>query len=125
MSVTQEERMRDQRRQWTIEAAAGDTDLGLIDWLREKLGVGPSTPLHTPPEMGDASGDDDGVFTFHDTYHRENPLEVVPQLSGNVEITLGGTLFTLHHLDRADLIRALLHEFHYSPERGGPQDDQD
>lgn len=37
MSVSDEERREDQRRQWTIEAVAGDTDLGLTDWLREKL----------------------------------------------------------------------------------------
>jgi hypothetical protein len=132
--VTQEERMRDQRRQWTIEAVAGDTDLGLIDWLKEKLGVGGPTPqLHTPPRMEDERGMTDGVFIFHDAHITGCTLEVVPQLSGNVEITVAyaedgtpedGALFTLTHTDRADLFRALLHEFHYSPERGGPADDQ-
>ena len=41
-------------------------------------------------------------------------LEVVPQTSGNVEITIeydgDGHLFSLSHLDRVDLIRALLHD---------------
>lgn len=129
LPVTQEERMADQRRQWTIEAAAGDTDLGLIDWLKEKLGIGSPTPRHTPPRMEDERGMTDGVFIFTDVHHGEGyTLEVVPQLSGNVEITLessevdDGRMFTLHHLDRADLLRALLHDFHYSPERFGPND---
>jgi hypothetical protein len=127
--VSQEERMRDQRRQWTIEAAAGDTDLGLIDWLKEKLGVGAPTPhkLHTPPRMEGVDGVIDGVFIFHDRFIEGNTLEVVPQSTGNVELTIeydGSARFlTLHHSDRADLLRALLHDFHYSPERGGPADD--
>lgn len=93
------------------------------------LGVGASTPLHTPPRMEDERGMTDGVFIFHDVHDTEHvsTMEVVPQLSGNVEITLGykgeGVLFTLSHTDRADLLRALLHDFHYSPERGGPNDD--
>lgn len=78
---------------------------------------------HTPPLMNDSG---DGIFEFYDVDHGfDNPLEVVPQTTGNVEITVGkaGRFFTLHHLDRADLIRALLHDFHYSPERGGPNDE--
>jgi hypothetical protein len=127
VSVTQEERMADQRRQWTVECVGGETDLGLIDWLREKLGVGPSTPRHKPPYMNEK---DDGVFIFHDVHIEGATLEVVPQQSGNVELTVSygaddGYMLALHHVDRADLIRALLHDFHYSPERGGPNDDPD
>lgn len=91
----------------------------LSDYMR--AGVGVPTPLHTPPNMDD---DGDGVFTFYDTHHGPDEyMTVIPQTTGNVEITTGGGLFTLSHLDRADLIRALLHDFHYSPERGGPNDD--
>lgn len=125
--------MRDQRRQWTIEAVAGDTDLGLIDWLKEKLGVGGPTPrLHTPPRMEDERGMTDGVFIFHDVHIEGCTLEVVPQLSGNVEITVAykedgtpedGALFSLSLFDRVNLLQALLHEFHYGPEIGGPADD--
>lgn len=79
--------------------------------------VRPSPPFHKMPLM---NAGDDGIFTFFDVHVDGNPLELVPQLSGNVEITLGETLFTLSHLDRANMIRALLHDFHYSPERGGP-----
>lgn len=93
------------------------------------MGVGATTPRQKPPYMNDK---DDGVFEFYDVdYYAAPPftstvsLEVVPQTTGNVEIICGGTMFTLSHLDRADLIRALLHDFHYSPERGGPNDDQD
>lgn len=82
-------------------------------------GSGPR-PLHKPPMMDERNT---GIFEFYDVTY-QHPMEVVPQSpSGNVEITLGDTLFTLHHLDRADLIRALLHDFHYSPERGGPTHD--
>lgn len=81
-------------------------------------GVGSPTPLHKPPLMNEK---DDGVFEFYDVHEGGDwPLEVVPQTTGNVEFTMGQHLFTLSHLDRADLIRALLHDFHYSPERGGP-----
>lgn len=79
--------------------------------------------LHTPPRM---NATDDGIFLFTDRHHGDGfTMEVVPQLSGNVEITIeepggSGHMFTLSHLDRADMLRALLHEFHYSPERGGP-----
>lgn len=82
-------------------------------------------PKHTPPNMNDH---EDGVFTFFDVHLGQRyTMEVVPQLSGNVEITVGtpgdGTMFSLSHLDRADLLRALLHNFHYSPEVGGPSAD--
>lgn len=128
MSVNYEERMRDQRRQWTIEAVAGDTDLGLTDWLREKLtGVVPPTPRHTPPYMNEK---DDGIFRFFGTHSDLGGyMEVIPMATGNVEFEVNdrddnaGLIFNLSHLDRADMIRALLHDFHYSPERGGPQDD--
>lgn len=89
-------------------------------------GVGTPTPrLTKPPEMND---NDTGEFVFYDVDYDErvNPrltMEVVPQTTGNVEIEIDGALFTLSHLDRADLIRALLHDFHYSPERGGPNDE--
>lgn len=79
--------------------------------------------------MEDERGIVDGVFTFFDVHLGEYyTLEVVPQTTGNVEITIGsaevddGRMFTLSQLDRADLIRALLHDFHYSPEKGGPND---
>jgi hypothetical protein len=97
---------------------------------RVEVGVGVPTPRHKPPRMEDARGMTDGVFEFYDTHIEGCSMEVVPQLSGNVEITISygpddGMLFTLNHLDRADLFRALLHEFHYSREVGGPADDQD
>lgn len=82
---------------------------------------------HVPPIMND---NNDGIFLFTDRHHGAGfTMEVVPQLSGNVEITIKepggeGHMFTLSHLDRADLLRALLHDFHYSPERGGPNDDE-
>jgi hypothetical protein len=84
--------------------------------------------LHKPPRMMDNLGRVDGVFEFYDTHIEGSSMEVVPQQSGNVEITVSfgpddGYLFTLHHCDRADLIRALLHDFHYSPEKDGPNDD--
>ena len=87
-------------------------------------------PRHIPPRMTDENDLTDGVFIFHDTFIEGASMEVVPQLSGNVEITIGygpddGYMLTLSHLDRADLLRALLHDFHYSPERGGPHDTQD
>lgn len=96
-------------------------------------GVGAPTPhRHKPPRMEDGLGMVDGVFIFHDVHlGKDYTLEVVPQLSGNVELTVSGPddagtedgrMFSLSHLDRADLIRALLHDFHYSPERGGPND---
>lgn len=74
----------------------------------------------TPPHLNE---NDDGVFTFYDVHESDNwTLEVVPQEpSGNVEITIGEGLFTLSHLDRMDLVRALLHGFHYSAEIGGPK----
>ena len=122
------------RREWTVAAVAGDTDLGFDDWSREQ-GVGPSTPLHTPPRMEDERGMVDGVFVFYDTHLGPGyTLEVVPQLSGNVEVTLSGPddgttedgiLFSLSLFDRVNLLQALLHEFHYGPEVGGPADDQD
>ena len=102
---------------------AGSTlprDVTCSDCLELIEGVGVPTPLHTPPTMNE----DDGIFWFHDVHETDNwMLEVVPQTTGNVEITIGDKLFTLSHLDRADLLRALLHDFHYSPERGGPHDD--
>lgn len=100
-------------------------------WAAEREGVEPPTPLHQPPVINEF---DAGIFEFYDVdYNAEGQLrnrtalEVVPQTTGNVEITIQSMgnedlLFTLHHLDRADLIRALLHDFHYSPERGGPND---
>lgn len=81
--------------------------------------------LHTPPYMND---DEDGLFIFTDRHHGAGyTMEVAPQSTGNIEITIEepggeGHIFTLSHLDRADMLRALLHEFHYSPERGGPND---
>lgn len=92
-------------------------------------GVGTPTPQrHTPPRMEDSNGLVDGVFVFYGTHSDlGGQMEVVPQESGNVEFTISadesqqeGLGFSLSHLDRADLIRALLHDFHYSPERGGP-----
>lgn len=87
-------------------------------------------PRRTPPRMTDGNDLTDGVFIFHDTFIESASMEVVPQLSGNVEITISygpddGYMLTLSHLDRADLLRALLHDFHYSPERGGPQHDHE
>ena len=93
------------------------------DCLRLLRGSNPR-PLHAPPRMEDENGLTDGVFIFYDIHETDLwNMEVVPQVTGNVEITIGEQLFTLSHLDRADMIRALLHDFHYSPERGGPADD--
>jgi hypothetical protein len=113
-----------QRRAWTVACVGGDTDLGFAEWMRE-VGVGASTPkkLHTPPYLNE---NDDGLFTFHDVHIEGCAFEVVPQTTGNVELTIeydgDEHLFTLHHSDRADLLRALLHDFHYSPEKDGPHD---
>jgi hypothetical protein len=111
------------RRAWTIQVVGGDTDLSLADWLHLHGHSSHRPARHTPPDL-DHEG---GVFTFNDVFITGNTMEVVPQLSGNVEFTLDydgdGHLFSLHHLDVADLLRAALHNFHYSPERGGPQDD--
>ena len=85
----------------------------------EDEGVGTPTPRQKPPLMNEA---DDGVFEFYDVHYPQSRMEVAPQLSGNVEIDFNDAVFTLSHLDRADLIRALLHDFHYSPEKDGPHD---
>lgn len=108
------------RRDWTVAAVAGDTDLGFEDWKIEQ-GVGAPTPNHTPPRMVDGNGLTDGIFEFYDD-STERTLDVRPTPDGSVRIDMDGSIFNLHHLDRADLIRALLHDFHYSPERGGPHD---
>lgn len=115
------------RRKWTVACVAGETELGFAEWMRE-VGVGPSTPSHKPPYMSDLG---DGVFIFYGTHSDlGGTMEVVPMTTGNVEFTIpgdddphGGLTFNLSHLDRMDLVRALLHDFHYSPERGGPSDD--
>ena len=126
MSVTPEEQAR---RTWTVACVAGDTDLGFAEWMRE-VGVGPATPLHKPPRMEDESGIVDGTFIFYGTHSSiGGEMEVVPMTTGNVEFTIpggldGGLVFNLSHLDRADMIRALLHDFHYSREIGGPGDDE-
>jgi hypothetical protein len=111
--------------------------LNLLSKLAEEegQGVGAPTPrLHTPPRMENDNGHIDGVFIFHDVHIEGCTLEVVPQLSGNVEVTVAykedgtpedGALFTLSLFDRVNLLQALLHEFHYGPEVGGPGDDQD
>ena len=140
-------------RRWAIAVVGGETVLSYADWCHlernpgttrvipltlaeyNAAGVGTPTPLHVPPRMEDERGMTDGVFVFTDVHLGEGyTLEVVPQLSGNVEITISkpedgtpedGHLFTLSHCDRADLFRALLHEFHYSPERGGPDAETD
>jgi hypothetical protein len=116
------------RRQWTIAVVGGDTNLGFEEWMEAK-GVGTPT-LHRPPRMEDDNGLVDGVFVFYNTEDKGSgqDMEVVPMTTGNVEFTIsggldGGLVFNLKHCDRADLIRALLHDFHYSREIGGPQDD--
>ncbi|UOK18413.1 hypothetical protein SEA_BRUHMOMENT_97 [Arthrobacter phage BruhMoment] len=129
---SQREKMR---RDWTVACVAGDTELGFTEWMREELGGSEVRPLHQPPKMNEI---DDGIFRFYDVdWNAAHPLttrmsmEVVPQTTGNVEITLDADgnaddlMITLSHLDRMDLVRALLHDFHYSPERGGPHDDND
>lgn len=116
------------RRRWTLEVVAGETNLGFADWANAE-GIEGSAPCrHTPPRMEDENGLTDGVFLFHGTHSDlGGVMEVVPMATGNVEFTISATdehqeglVFSLSHLDRADLIRALLHDFHYSPERGGP-----
>lgn len=112
------------RRAWAVQVVAGETDTSFQEWKYLHGHSNERPPRHTPPYMND---DDNGVFTFHDVHITGCTLEVVPQESGNVEITVDyngdGHFATLHHLDRMDLVRALLHDFHYSPERGGPNDD--
>lgn len=112
------------RRAWTVQVVGGDTDLSLADWLYLHGHSNQRPARHTPPVMNE----EDGIFWFHDVHIEGAMLEVVPQTTGNVELTINygpddGYMLTLSHLDRADLIRALLHDFHYSPERGGPNDE--
>lgn len=111
-----------QRRAWTLQVVAGITDQSFADWLHLHGHSSVRPPRHTPPELDY----ENGTFTFHDAHITGLTLEVIPQESGNVELAVeydgDGHFTTLHHLDRADLIRALLHDFHYSPERGGPND---
>lgn len=92
--------------------------------------VRPSVRLHRPPDMEHTSA---GVFVFYGTHSDTGgQMEVVPMVSGNVEFTISsdasqrdGLVFNLAHLDRANLIRALLHNFNYSRGRDGyrPGDD--
>lgn len=107
--------------------------LNLLSRLAEKEGQGvggPTPQLHTPPRMEDDNGLTDGVFIFHGTHSDlGGQMEVVPMTTGNVEFTISsdesqkdGLVFSLSHLDRADMLRALLHDFHYSPEKDGPHD---
>jgi hypothetical protein len=99
--------------------------------LPPSKGVGQPTLRHTPPRMEDERGLTDGVFIFHGTHSDlGGQMEVVPMVSGNVEFTISsdasqqdGLVFSLSHLDRLDLVRALLHDLHYSPETGGPDND--
>lgn len=111
------------RRRWTVAVVGGDTDAGFEDWL-EAGGVGGSgsRPLHKPPYL---NYEGSGVFEFYDVEDAHHSMEVVPQGTGHVEFTLSNVTFLLSHLDRVDLVRALLHDLHYSPEVGGPGDDQD
>lgn len=105
--------------------------VSLTEFLDTKGVETPTPQRHKPPRMEDANGLNDGVFIFYGTHSDlGGEMEVVPMTSGNVEFTIApnssqsdGLVFSLSHLDRADLIRALLHDFHYSPERGGPNDD--
>lgn len=118
------------RRAWTIQVVGGETDLSLADWLYLHGHSTVRPARHIPPRMEDENGLVDGVFIFHDVRMAGVTLEVVPMTTGNVEFTIevdgkDGHYTTIHHLDRMDLVRALLHDFHYSPERGGPADDQD
>lgn len=115
------------RRRWTVACVGGETEQGFTDWLNDQGGSEPR-PLHSPPIMND---NEDGVFRFYGTHSDlGGEMEVIPMTTGNVEFGVrdtasgAGLIFNLSHLDRIDLVRALLHDFHYSPERGGP-DDQD
>lgn len=123
--LPKEERMR---RAWTIQVVGGDTDLSFAEWMYLHGHSNERPARHIPPRMVDDNGLVDGVFIFHDANTSGVTLEVVPMSTGNIEFTIevdgkDGHFTTLHHLDRADLIRAVLHDFHYSPERGGPADD--
>lgn len=128
--LPKEERMR---RAWTIQVVGGDTDLSFAEWKYLHGHSNERPARHKPPRMEDDNGLVDGVFEFYDVdYYNPHPdltctasMEVVPMTTGNVEFTVGDTLFTLSHLDRADMLRALLHDFHYSREIGGPGDDDD
>lgn len=109
-----------------VIASSAVSAVTCTDCLELMNGGSEPRPRHTPPRMVDENGLTDGVFTFYDTHETDNwTMEVVPQTTGNVEITIGESLFTLNHLDRADMLRALLHDFHYSPERGGPDGETD
>lgn len=112
------------RRRWTVAVVGGDTDASFEDWL-EAGGVGGSgsRPLHTPPYMNES---DDNLWIFRDANTPDGEELVVAQREhGHVDLIIGGEQFRLHHLDRMDLVRALLHDFNYSSEVGGPGDDQD
>lgn len=129
--LPKEERMR---RAWTIQVVGGDTDLSFAEWKYLHGHSNERPARHTPPRMEDPlTGGPDGVFIFYGTHSDlGGQLEVVPMSTGNVEFTIsddesqqGGLVFSLSHLDRADMLRALLHDFHYSREIGGPGDDDD
>ena len=118
------------RRAWTIHVVGGSTDLSFAEWKYLHGHSNERPARHTPPRMEDDNGLVDGVFVFHGTHSDlGGQMEVVPMTTGNVEFTISsddsqqdGLVFNLSHLDRADMLRALLHDFHYSPERGGPND---
>lgn len=128
--LPKEERMR---RAWSIQVVGGDTDLSFAEWKYLHGHSNERPARHTPPRMEDDNGLVDGTFIFYGTHSDlGGELEVVPMQSGNVEFTIssadaanGGLVFNLSHLDRADMLRALLHDFHYSREIGGPGDDDD
>lgn len=66
---------------------------------------------YTAPAMNEGG---DGTFVFHGTHSDlGGEMEVVPMTTGNVEFTVGDSIFNLAYRDRMNLVRALLHDFRY------------
>jgi hypothetical protein len=66
---------------------------------------------YTAPAMNEGG---DGTFVFHGTHSDlGGEMEVVPMSTGNVEFTVGDSIFSLAYRDRMNLVRALLHDFRY------------
>ncbi|QWY81384.1 hypothetical protein SEA_RIZWANA_87 [Arthrobacter phage Rizwana] len=104
------------RNNETFKVAQRGMPMKLSDVLAE--GVGQPTRRHEPPYLND---NDDNLWVFYDQRNPFDPnLRVSALADGHLQVSLGEQNFRLHHLDRMDLVRALLHDFHYSPETGGP-----
>ncbi|ALY10873.1 hypothetical protein WILDE_91 [Arthrobacter phage Wilde] len=85
----------------------------------ERIAERVGQPTHVPPILNEK---DDNLWLFHDRMESDVELIVQNAERGHAVLVLNGETFHLHHLDRLDLVRALLHDLHYSPEVGGPHD---